>query len=140
MTKDQKLEKIKEKVVEACPEVMELGFGCEILVLKKHTVLAVTEDGTPVINLYGGIASKGTFKIIGHPITLEHILKTASEKWRTSYGTNPVDGKKHINVFGGDRVLREGEVLYSLCSKWTLGQPLSSQTEETISFIYEILK
>ena len=84
----KKLEEIKKRVVEVFPEVMELKNGCvlevvwvdgqepEILVWSDRTDMRENGEGYLIEdNINGKIV-----KILGKPITLEHILEILGKK------------------------------------------------------------
>lgn len=83
MTTDQKREAIRVKVIEAIPEVVELKFGCRILVdgVKEiETIYKIMEDddGKKIYFPTGWIHGsfyREQFQVIGRPITALDILR-----------------------------------------------------------------
>lgn len=129
-----KLEELKEVIQLANPEIMELKRGC----------LLATEDGLGYYNEDFEISyvHKGTkhevmyfksnefgrkevnevnFEILGRPITLSDILIALHKKW--------------LNGAGFSLELKQRDLIRI----WNLKETLDNQSEETISFLYELL-
>lgn len=74
-------------------------------------------------------------QIIGQPLRLAEILIATERRWRTMYGVNPIDGLKR------DVPLREGVMLYEICSKYDLYKDnILDQSDEFCEFVLELLK
>ena len=81
---------ILEKILEVCPELMELSFGCEVIVrhdaIEKHFIIeklneSVWEIGTPNHYVMSGLNEGGRdITIIGHEPHLEHLLRVLVTK------------------------------------------------------------
>ena len=118
-----KLEKIRQKIIEAVPEIVALKFGCEITDGEYNFVIyRETKQNfwTKELNERGSIFQfskplKG-FKIIGRPLILEDILMAIKAN--------------------GDVLTPKG--LWELQELYQLGKPLTDQSPEFINFIYEI--
>jgi len=137
MTNLQKLTKI---IQEANPELMELSFGCEVTfegsvgmphINHSATVLKTNASGT--IEIYTGFPPKSVNKeeleILGHPITLEHVLVALKAKSKAEYSNRPtIELKDYKHAYT------------ELLCFWQLTKPLSGQSEETINFLLEILE
>lgn len=69
-------EAVRSKVIIACPELMELSFGCYVK-SKFHPALErVTEDfSDSLIQCESSVVERKEIEIIGHPIHLNHILR-----------------------------------------------------------------
>ena len=83
------LQKLETAIREALPELMELSEGCELLIRddnepvrymghigeEKETMFLIDEDGEPEFLLDDGEIDKVDIKIIGHPVTILHLLR-----------------------------------------------------------------
>lgn len=147
-----KLQFIREKCIDANPEIVELKFGCELYHHNYHKnakIYEVRATGNGDIVRYdtdkghsfysdevaeGKIGRNGLKEIwiiIGRPITLSDVLlamgKTNNEQ-RVSMRT---DGTiVFVNV-----ITEQTENC-----RWNLKETFENQSKETISFIYGILK
>ena len=130
-----KLKELKQKIIEAVPEIMELS-SFEIWVLKVATTFILKVDS-------GLARSKVTYadmkmledslkkrKKVGRPITLEDILRAIE--------CRPAQPRNILVSAGGFyEVNDEGHL--ELVGYWHLSKPLSEQSEETINFLHGIL-
>lgn len=150
MENQEKLQYIKSKVVEVCPEVMGLSFGCRLLTPSKKVVsfIGYKENMSTVgVGFLGQVVEKtpatkwtticitekqGLYyynfndknKILGHPITLSHILRTL--KVPEQRDKNPDDT---YQLFGG------------YIHSWDMKKDsLDQQKPEVIDFLYTLLK
>ena len=126
------LGQLTEKIQKACPELLELTFGCELEILNydglygeeypTNQVVTFIEDcefGESVtIHTLIGVLDYD-FKVIGHPITLEHILK-----WLEVYGIK-------------DYWFESGNMDYytDTIDQWEFGEPLHLQSPTLISHL-----
>ena len=121
-------EKLRSRIVELIPEIVELKFGCEIerwSDSEKCFVTQVDERGMveyfhPTIPDPAALLEH-EFEIIGRPITLEDCMRAMnSELYRFDdfYLTDSEDNSV----------------------KWIPGKPLEQQDEETLLFISKILE
>lgn len=147
-----KLEKLEAKIRELCPELMELREGCQILIDDGRTMYfgldeiesKVIKEGEKKIYTrewyaegdYGLVRCKNEVeKIIGHPIRLEHVLRTlalAGENWdeiRNGVCCFEIEQKKTF-------IELETHSDHSAC--WHFGKPWESQTE-THELLFRIL-
>lgn len=141
MENQEKLQYIKSKVIEVCPEVRAFSFGCRFgfknglqnaVVISSHTKeTEFLADWRMIGSKYGVLKTKdllGEIEIIGHPITLSHILRTIQCKGMfslTDMGEflNDVGDKRFTNIF------------------WNLEKDnLDQQKPEVIDFLYTLLK
>lgn len=97
MTTSQKALAIEAKIRETCPELRELSFGCAVdnrrmngskvvrqtvisyKITKKPGILdqmLTAKSGRQTPEQWGNITNADDIKIIGHPIHLEHLLRT----------------------------------------------------------------
>jgi len=88
------------------------------------------EDGTYYErkNESGNTSIISVFEILGHPIQLHHVLQAIDSVY---YG---VDGNGQFMGFDDHGAFFDTKVF------WDLTKPLDGQSEETISFLLEILK
>lgn len=145
MTLEQKRQEIRKKINEACPELLKLEFGCELLVkfidgkLDINTI--VKKSGKDCI----AISSKGYFTtyydlqhsndILGKPPTLEHLLRTIKIKEDL-----PKNFKNNF-IFADGSI---GEIFDSMeyyvkDFSYNLTKPPLEQSEEVINFIYQLI-
>lgn len=142
------LQKIQKAVYASCPELLELSFGCRVVTGTPTDQTARTignerikpdKEGTKY-----GIGQWLIFEdwncsmimqILGHPIQLHHVLRTinySERNWKyedAGLSLELQEGKDYI------------ELLTNLLGwkKWDLTQDLANQSEETISFIAQLL-
>ena len=139
-------EKLKEIIIKAVPEIVELKFGCRVIIKEKGCVINhLTPYGEWLFssNYLGRPAfynlSEYKYKIIGRSITLEDVL--VASKFITPKKTLCVDG---YGLFSWEY----WETSEIDCGKWEeiegvewqLNQPLDNQSEQTIEFLYNLLK
>lgn len=132
----EKYEAVREAVIAACPEIMELSFGCRISNGKSSQLVNYLDpngihwcDGTFSVN-----EAIKNLKIIGHPIRIAHVLRAIKEKCPSKIaegieGINWDEGEEQYARYGL-RMLREWNLLED---------DLSKQSAETINFLWEIL-
>lgn len=121
--------KIQQAVWKAVPEVLELKYGCKILetrkrctidwiILESHEKTKFTiwnpTTGTETISI------TEPFEILGQEITLANVLRTIKKK---------VTAKKWFEAV--DHLVGRAQ--------WNLELSLSSQSEETLQFLAEII-
>lgn len=129
----EKLQQLESKIREIVPSLQELSFGCEVEVCgirednpgceKDVIVDGRISDGRITLGYYGEMFIEN-FIVLGHPILLHHVLQALylNEKTR--------DGMKMYGPQIGYEVLENG---------WDLTKPLSEQSPETISFLWDLL-
>ena len=142
MKKQQELE---AKIRSLLPELQELSFGCEVNFCSKKMIFVGEKWGN-----YWAIDEKGEqrelrkaalSKIIGHDITLEHVLKVLGViTGEYTAGNQSLSfmwaGEPYGSCIEFDYWDREnGEVL----ACWQLCKPLSDQSQEVIEFLYPII-
>lgn len=148
-----KLTALTKVIQEANPELMELSFGCSYLMGgSKYTVdgsnyvvdrKRKTVTITSICNHPKNTRCCGEYQnendepethkiqeILGHPITLEHVLKAM----QNHKGPIGIDINGHFLDCDDD--LND---MHSLEEKWVLGLPLSLQSPATQMFLYELL-
>lgn len=152
MTKQSALSLIESRVRAACPELMELSFGCEVKVVNEnwrlgdrywhgsvitpsmgighYHILTKSEDSKKngLIKAFN-LADRKNTVILGNPITLEHVLKAILHCGHVP-SVEGVDAKS--NYYDTMNVL--------IFAKWELGKPLSQQSEPTLLFIAGLLE
>lgn len=147
MTKQLQL--IREKCIAANPEVVKVDVGCEVIVGDlRHTIYEVSREGVYAAYLNRPFPSdleandfydcefSGETKdlqIIGRPIRLADVLLAAEAK--TDYGDR--DLKVYLHYSFHEVVIQWGRIDI----RWVLrSDDLEKQSEETINFLYELLK
>jgi len=162
MTTQQKLEKLKEKIIEAVPEIMELKFGCEVEIKRNYigkdwkikNIISSDKKIPPRINRklnrdnigYYNITSYWTtingnymcinekiyeekiIKILGRPIILEDVLITI-QKIKSDMELKIKFYEDGIGICNKDEICL-----------WQPNKPLSEQSDETINFLYKLIK
>lgn len=163
MNHQQKLEAVRKACIKANPEIVELKFGCEFYQKHRKTgevlsdaVYVFVGRGIDVretsfcltnryagdaIGCYDGYASyevqseknmAGYIEIIGRPIRLADVLLALNRKSNTS-------GYWAVDTTGAWLDMRKS--VRHIMSEWNLRKDsLDEQSEETISFLYELLK
>ena len=129
-----KLQQLEAKIQEAVPEIMELKFGCRVLLENdvKRTILkdnngkgyyfSVLENDLTLIR-------EGIEEILGRPITLEDVLMAidiSKKKTPLVVGINGEFSEEIQNGWKGHET-------------WKLGSPLQDQPEETIDFLHSLI-
>ena len=128
-----KYQQLKNKIIEAVPEIIELKFGCEIVA---YDYISKEIYGTGKIYKAGENESKGYYyaenihrgiktleikEIIGRDITLEDVFVVLT---KTADTRDDYDAKDYV---------------FDLCRMWKLNQPLEKQSDETLEFLYNLL-
>jgi len=125
----EKEEQLRQKIIEAVPEILELKFGCIIKrESAKITEIVIGEPFSPSICtgclfvpvLKGkswGNPEVRTIKIIGRPIQLADVLRAVEKK------------------IGGRKPSYETDVL----CVWDLPKDYDQQSDETKVFLYNLL-
>jgi hypothetical protein len=151
-----KLEAVREAIIRAIPEIVELKFGCLVDVparggssvrdyYRRDIVVSNrTTDPTKEVGIakrldpikYICLASGQEFadfqlKILGRPITLEDVLRATESWWATMIYTSSESHHKPRPS--------EGVRLYQIVRKWTLGLPLDQQPQPVINFLHSLL-
>ena len=135
-----KLQQLEAKIQEAVPSIMELKFGCEVLVQiddefrEKNVVskMGVNEIGIDVEGNFHDIEAikeADFIEILGRPITLEDVLMAidiSKKKTPLVVGINGEFSEEIQNGWKGHET-------------WKLGSPLQDQSEETIDFLHTLL-
>lgn len=145
------LQELTQKIHKHCPELLELSFGCHV----HHssfdgTFIAVDSSGFIVVAVgiprykAKDIKSFGieiqTLEILGHPITLEHVLKAMR------LSIKPLKERRENLFFN----VQESKIIYSYVDDvlmtsdvvgetWHLTKPLSEQSPETIEWLNKII-
>lgn len=126
------LEQVREAIIKAVPEIVELKFGCQVKLdgLKGYdggvATLAVPHAGGWLDT--GGIyLNPKELTIIGRPVQLADVLRAIGLKGRSIFHVY-ADGK-----IGGSWGTYKDELA------WDLSKPLDQQSPETIDFLASIL-
>ena len=121
-----------------------LSFGC--LIKKSHSrrkysgmINASNEGYLPIVTMGGSsdnwsricyknafgdiITLKGKYKIIGHPVTLEDVLKALWEKY----------GEWYVSIYGDGFINLDKDI------KWIPNKPLPEQPEATLRVLHNLI-
>lgn len=134
-----KHEQLKEIIVKAVPDIMELTWGCRVKTKNWGTVKITTlkddgyvdyllEDGKPADEESMLFYKDEIVEILGRPITLENVLIAINKK----------DIDYRIMKWGENKIML-GVVDKRDGTLWQLNKPLSEQSEDTIDFLLELL-
>lgn len=147
------LELLTKRIHELVPSSMELTFGCEVM-FNKHRTKVIQEEYVEESNgcksfilryeendkfeemrigrEYPPEEGDGDwmydFEILGHPITLSDVLR-AMEQILTDNGIYTKDAYEQVFL----QVISDP-------GRWDLTKNLSEQSQETIDFLWEIIK
>ena len=129
-----KLNELKQKIIEAVPSILELKFGCEVINTEYgcndiNKFISSGKDFTYILKQDKEFQEwthrfKEFYEIIGRPITFEDVLRVIRVEDTRFYFTKDKDGASGIE---------------QICDKWQFGKPLSEQSEETINFLHRII-
>lgn len=138
-------EELRKKIIKVCPDILDLKFGCQVTVdfdkdnkqkgwffidKDKEKILFYDENTDSCKHLWGT-----KFKIIGRPIQLSDILRAINKK------LVPINDSYYITDDGGIHKLKcSDDEGCEYCSEWNLEKPYNEQSEETIKFLYNLLK
>lgn len=130
------LQELTQKIHKHCPELLELSFGCAIKAKEYQEVKEVVFISKGAYKTDGGFRlfavekqDETIVEILGHPITLEHVLKAFNG---TKFGL-----KWHTQAVYFVESLGTGYDKFSM--EWQLTKPLSEQSPETIKWLNEII-
>jgi hypothetical protein len=133
---NEKIQLIREKCIAANSEIMQLKFGCEVISGKTQFRILAIKDGVGLYETDHGTIGDFTRntifdEILGRPIRLADVLLASG----CNTYTVPKD-RFHSGdlLFSGDWQTG-GQIVWNLRA-----DDLEKQSEETISFIYELLK
>lgn len=132
-----KVKELREVIIKANPEIVELKMGCKIRKSRFWTddVIFVGKDGNGKHNVWkrGYLDVKTVSaedKIIGRPITLADVLM-AIEKFGV---------KLEKSYTAEQQVMFQSNNLYKLVKLWNLKKnSLDNQSKETIDFLHNLL-
>lgn len=132
------LEKLKQKIVEAVPEIMDKQNGCKI----QYDLDGKTWSGEMYTNAFfwhlrvdnvyaiDDREIRDSIKILGRPITLEDVLRAIPMEFKAKImNNNTIQIDRIINGSNKDNWFH-----------WKLGKPLSEQSKPTQEFLYKLLK
>ena len=123
------IDKLKQVIQEANPEIMELKFGCQIE-CDDGRIKSSTGGSDCDNNAYtpDNLEIAGTFKILGRPIRLADVLAAMGAEKRFAYDS---DRTTSCNHRCGQDILLDG---------WRLkDNNLDNQSEATKQFLIDIL-
>ncbi|KKN06989.1 hypothetical protein LCGC14_1071790 [marine sediment metagenome] len=133
--KTKLIEKIRSACIKANKEIVELKFGCEVVVSTKKmgaqkTVIKGFLSGGGFMTSFGETPEESIIKIIGRPIHLADVLLAMSKTADTTVEFYANDGITSINC-------RYNDTPYSI--DWNLKETLENQELPTLQFIADLL-
>ena len=144
------LQELTKKIQAHCPELVELSFGCVVKRTKYGKpsfghVISCGGSRTEIIRL-GMIAWEGNrvakieivdaFEILGHPITLEHVLRAIAKSGRGDIKYRGVYNSLNYTFMA----LGEGTIETGSNHHYDLNKPLHLQSEPLINWLNTIIK
>jgi len=145
MTKPEMIEAIRNAAILANQKIVEPKFGCEILVHLPHSelicrVIKEGNDGSIMLDYSGfwwtkeQLSYDKKFEIIGRDIGLSDVLMVIKGDMEHVIDENGHFLQLH-SAYETGLMKYEGTGIY-----WDLTKPLHDQSEETIRFIFNLLK
>lgn len=133
------LQELTKKIQSHCPELVELRFGCKLLRKSndcpEYIIAEKPSEDSVELRCWDGWQKKQwvreNFEILGHPITLEHVLKAiAIQNSGELFDIQAFDGE----------LIRITLPNWDTDSNWTLTKPLHLQSEPLINWLNTIIK
>lgn len=156
MSTEQKLAELRSAIAKVCPEIMELSFGCRVLLDGGYTPRGIhivyhrNDDVYEAANVghteimtnettsftCSGRADYAKLReVLGHPIQLHHVLRAIDDKIESGDYHMDMDGAITIDEYDAD-----GDCVNTEVAKWNLSRPsLDEQTSELINFLHEVI-
>lgn len=129
----ERFNKLREKIIEAVPDILKLEFGCEILVktkkinIQKAKITGLMSNGNFECWEFGEINQTNIYKILGRPITLEDVLSALEKTNREAFNAEEQEEKILIS-----------QELAMILYVWKRGKSFDEQSEETKLALCEI--
>lgn len=149
MNTQEKKEYIRQACIRVNPAILDFAVGSLVKELRSKKVFAIHSIGGSVRRILNLIEEPPEYAIgvlaencesIGRPIRLSDVL-VAIENRKTSSSDGEVDYSSYGILFHIGKYADIGRNgFYSKCYYNLLKDSLDDQSEETISFIYELLK
>ena len=146
---NKQLELIRQKCIEANPEIVELKFGCEVILKQSifgrqkgvHGFVGATPDGIFIVFPGDGhqiyCEEENAYEVIGRPIRLADVLLAIFEG-KVYEKINEVPLILDSGLFGTSTV---GHAIKTSGYSWNLRKDdLNEQSEETINFLAKLLQ
>lgn len=146
MNKNQKISAIRQKCIEANPEIVELKFGCEVMCggakrpfLVPFTVVGKNYAGNWLMStgLDRGITTvlkeKELVRVIGRPILAQDIQKILPKWWMMKWDGG-LERFEFVNMHNYGNASFENRYFPFNDT------PLSEQSDGCIDFIYSLIK
>lgn len=167
MTRQETIEKIRQACIASNPSILDLKFGCEVILGEDKNPVMVVGDifikdhrfqfVPVVINRSSTTGEQETFfpeirtiyKIIGRPIQLSDILlaidlktqETKGWEWmidsKGSFWTTDGSDIRNIAIYWKEYGLKSSEEGYKV--SWNLLKPFEEQSDEVIEFISNLI-
>lgn len=140
MLSPENYQKLREKIIETVPKIMELKFGCEVRFNAYNEVfvyLRKSLKGNEIIKKGGeriSIVSISDVEILGRPIRLSDVLRALNYRRKLVDEKYSIDTKGYLTSFDKNW-FPKNQV------EWNLSiDDLDSQSDEVKTFLYELLK
>ncbi len=135
------MKELKKAIIKAVPSIMELKFGCEILLNDedggaiKTRIIRKVEDREIICDFLPAHNHKikDIKKILGRPITLADVI-LALEKYNSELKSPTLSFRHYYK--NGLQIESEGRLL----AVWNLEENLDGQNKETIKVLRKLLK
>lgn len=138
MTNPTKKQAVREAVIKACPELMELTFGCRVcLNVDKwpyETIVKKDDFEEAFVGVHIEFGSNEITKILGHLIGIAEVLRAIDDKQKQVL-PNWAIALSAAGLFA----FQDGTKFKTTNVQWNLTKSLDGQSDETIDFIYQIL-
>jgi len=132
-------EELKDKIIEAVPEIMELELGCQIVLYGDEAIVSTRNrpfsenkevafiDKGGVRGITKSMLDNANIRIIGRPIQLADVLLAI-----------PIGMDLYINRHGFMKAWKDKQWIICVPA-WNLAADLDGQTEETKEFLWKII-
>lgn len=126
MNPQQKRQEVREKIIAACPELMELENRRYKFNLKGPGVQTDSANCV-LVNVEGN-----KFEILGSPITLSHVLRTLQSK-------NKDANWYSVSTYGSFYENSRSTVIIKKAN-WNLTKDYDNQSDELVAYLYDVLR
>jgi len=148
MTHNEKLSFVISKIHEAVPEIKELKFGCAIETSDGEDILIGYYEDDGEINYITkewGKPYVGDIEIIGRKIGIADVLQTIPKThngWCDKTGRLSITPIATFGINDTKVAIKKGVIQsHKIASNWDLkNDDITKQSEETVDFLYNLLK
>ena len=139
MNPQEKRQEVRNKIIAACPEIMELKFGCQVekrsgkicAVFESHSEYryGIVSGALWPDSLSGELYSKESLgKILGSPITLSHALRAVEKKNRKGLVSPNLKRNSELSE------------MTSILDWWDFTKNYDDQSDELVAYLYDVLR